>query len=64
LRTDKSNAGELAHYTIREAAWILAFRDAKLIGKDESLRLVERAARVGDGGPSPWTSPSPARRSM
>ena len=26
-----------------------AFRDAKLIGKDESLRLVERAARVGDG---------------
>jgi S-DNA-T family DNA segregation ATPase FtsK/SpoIIIE len=26
-----------------------AFRDAKLIGKDESLRLVERAARVGEG---------------
>jgi DNA segregation ATPase FtsK/SpoIIIE, S-DNA-T family len=26
-----------------------AFRDAKLIGKDESLRLVQRAARVGDG---------------
>ncbi|QRP48096.1 cell division protein FtsK [Amycolatopsis sp. FDAARGOS 1241] len=26
-----------------------AFRDAKLIGKDESLRLVERATRVGDG---------------
>ncbi|WP_225978714.1 cell division protein FtsK [Gandjariella thermophila] len=26
-----------------------AFRDAKLIGKDETLRLVERAARVGDG---------------
>lgn len=26
-----------------------AFRDAKLIGKDESLRLVERASRVGDG---------------
>ncbi len=26
-----------------------AFRDAKLIGKEESLRLVERAARSGDG---------------
>ncbi len=26
-----------------------AFRDAKLIGKDETLRLVERASRVGDG---------------
>ncbi|MFL6118042.1 cell division protein FtsK [Actinophytocola sp.] len=26
-----------------------AFRDAKLIGKDETLRLVERAQRVGDG---------------
>jgi S-DNA-T family DNA segregation ATPase FtsK/SpoIIIE len=26
-----------------------AFRDARLIGKDETLRLVERAARVGDG---------------
>jgi DNA segregation ATPase FtsK/SpoIIIE, S-DNA-T family len=26
-----------------------AYRDAKLIGKDETLRLVERASRVGDG---------------
>jgi S-DNA-T family DNA segregation ATPase FtsK/SpoIIIE len=26
-----------------------AFRDAKLIGKDESLRLVERACRIGAG---------------
>jgi DNA segregation ATPase FtsK/SpoIIIE, S-DNA-T family len=26
-----------------------AFRDAKLIGKDEILRLVERATRMGDG---------------
>ncbi|MEN3320664.1 MAG: segregation ATPase FtsK/SpoIIIE, family [Mycobacterium sp.] len=26
-----------------------AFRDGKLIGKDESLRLVERATRAGDG---------------
>jgi S-DNA-T family DNA segregation ATPase FtsK/SpoIIIE len=28
-----------------------AFRDAKLIGKDETLRLVERAHRVGAGWP-------------
>ncbi len=40
----------------RNLAWTMdpqilvdAFRDAKLIGKDESLRLVERAARVGNG---------------
>lgn len=40
----------------RTLAWTMdpqvlvdAFRDAKLIGKDESLRLVERATRVGDG---------------
>jgi S-DNA-T family DNA segregation ATPase FtsK/SpoIIIE len=26
-----------------------AFRDAKLIGKDETLRLVERARRIGAG---------------
>jgi DNA segregation ATPase FtsK/SpoIIIE, S-DNA-T family len=26
-----------------------AFRDAKLIGKDETLRLVQRASRVGEG---------------
>ncbi|MDQ4092775.1 MAG: cell division protein FtsK [Actinomycetota bacterium] len=26
-----------------------AFRDAKLIGKDETLRLVERASRLGEG---------------
>jgi DNA segregation ATPase FtsK/SpoIIIE, S-DNA-T family len=26
-----------------------AFRDAKLIGKDETLRLVERATHIGDG---------------
>ncbi len=40
----------------RTLAWTMdpqvlvdAFRDAKLIGKDETLRLVERATRVGDG---------------
>jgi S-DNA-T family DNA segregation ATPase FtsK/SpoIIIE len=40
----------------RALAWTMdpqvlvdAFRDAKLIGKDESLRLVERSRRVGDG---------------
>lgn len=40
----------------RALAWTMdpqvlvdAFRDAKLIGKDETLRLVERARRVGDG---------------
>ena len=39
-----------------------AFRDAKLIGKDESLRLVERATRIGErAGRSPSTCPRPAR---
>jgi S-DNA-T family DNA segregation ATPase FtsK/SpoIIIE len=40
----------------RSLAWTMdpqvlvdAFRDAKLVGKDETLRLVERATRVGDG---------------
>ncbi|MGW4109713.1 cell division protein FtsK [Actinosynnema sp. NPDC004786] len=40
----------------RTLAWTMdsqllvdAFRDAKLIGKDETLRLVERAVRVGQG---------------
>lgn len=40
----------------RSFAWTMdpqvlvdAFRDAKLIGKDETLRLVERASRVGHG---------------
>jgi S-DNA-T family DNA segregation ATPase FtsK/SpoIIIE len=40
----------------RSLAWTMdpqilvdAFRDAKLIGKDETLRLVERASRVGQG---------------
>ncbi|MFC0434406.1 cell division protein FtsK [Kutzneria buriramensis] len=40
----------------RSLAWTMdpqvlvdAFRDAKLIGKDETLRLVERATRQGDG---------------
>ncbi|GAB2996568.1 cell division protein FtsK [Amycolatopsis acidiphila] len=40
----------------RALAWTMdaqllvdAFRDAKLLGKDESLRLVERATRTGEG---------------
>ncbi|MFI9387598.1 cell division protein FtsK [Kutzneria sp. NPDC052558] len=36
-------------WTMDPQVLVEAFRDAKLIGKDESLRLVERAARVGDG---------------
>ncbi|GAA3359616.1 FtsK/SpoIIIE domain-containing protein [Saccharopolyspora gregorii] len=36
-------------WTMEPQVLIDAFRDAKLIGKDESLRLVERAARAGDG---------------
>ncbi|MGH3808206.1 MAG: cell division protein FtsK, partial [Pseudonocardiaceae bacterium] len=36
-------------WTMDPQVLVDAFRDAKLIGKDESLRLVERAARVGAG---------------
>ncbi|TKG65847.1 cell division protein FtsK [Prauserella endophytica] len=36
-------------WTMDTQVLVDAFRDAKLIGKDESLRLVERATRVGDG---------------
>jgi S-DNA-T family DNA segregation ATPase FtsK/SpoIIIE len=36
-------------WTMDPQVLVDAFRDAKLIGKDENLRLVERAARVGDG---------------
>jgi S-DNA-T family DNA segregation ATPase FtsK/SpoIIIE len=36
-------------WTMDPQVLVDAFRDAKLIGKDETLRLVERAARVGDG---------------
>lgn len=36
-------------WTMDPGILVDAFRDAKLIGKDEDLRLVERAARVGDG---------------
>lgn len=36
-------------WTMDPQVLVDAFRDAKLIGKDESLRLVERAGRVGDG---------------
>lgn len=36
-------------WTMDPQVLVDAFRDAKLIGKDETLRLVERAHRVGDG---------------
>lgn len=36
-------------WTMDPQVLVDAFRDAKLIGKDEVLRLVERATRVGDG---------------
>ncbi|MEJ2852408.1 MULTISPECIES: cell division protein FtsK [unclassified Saccharothrix] len=36
-------------WTMDAQVLVDAFRDAKLIGKDESLRLVERPARAGDG---------------
>ncbi len=29
MRTDKSNAGEPAYYTIREAAWILGVKSLR-----------------------------------
>lgn len=36
-------------WTMDPQVLVDAFRDAKLIGKDETLRLVERATRIGDG---------------
>jgi S-DNA-T family DNA segregation ATPase FtsK/SpoIIIE len=36
-------------WTMDPQVLVDAFRDAKLIGKDETPRLVERATRVGDG---------------
>jgi len=36
-------------WTMDPQVLVDAFRDAKLIGKDEALRLVERATRQGDG---------------
>ncbi|MFD0203819.1 MULTISPECIES: cell division protein FtsK [Saccharothrix] len=36
-------------WTMDPQVLVDAFRDAKLIGKDESLRLVERATRQGEG---------------
>jgi len=36
-------------WTMDPQVLVDAFRDAKLIGKDETLRLVERASREGDG---------------
>lgn len=36
-------------WTMDPQVLVDAFRDAKLIGKDETLRLVERATRIGEG---------------
>ncbi|WP_436498178.1 cell division protein FtsK [Actinokineospora sp. HUAS TT18] len=36
-------------WTMDPQVLVDAFRDAKLIGKDETLRLVERATRMGEG---------------
>ena len=36
-------------WTMDPQVLVDAFRDAKLIGKDESLRLVQRAVRMGEG---------------
>jgi S-DNA-T family DNA segregation ATPase FtsK/SpoIIIE len=36
-------------WTMDPQVLVDAFRDAKLVGKDETLRLVERATRQGDG---------------
>ncbi|QFU89502.1 cell division protein FtsK [Amycolatopsis sp. YIM 10] len=36
-------------WTMDPQVLVDAFRDAKLIGRDETLRLVERATRIGDG---------------
>jgi DNA segregation ATPase FtsK/SpoIIIE, S-DNA-T family len=36
-------------WTMDPQVLVDAFRDAKLIGKDENLRLVERATRIGEG---------------
>jgi S-DNA-T family DNA segregation ATPase FtsK/SpoIIIE len=36
-------------WTMDPQVLVDAFRDARLIGKDESLRLVQRATRAGDG---------------
>ncbi|MGH3771737.1 MAG: hypothetical protein ACRDRW_10125 [Pseudonocardiaceae bacterium] len=40
-------------WTMDPQVLVDAFRDAKLVGKDETLRLVERAGRVGDHGRPP-----------
>lgn len=36
-------------WTMGPQLFVDAFRDARLIGKDETLRLVERITRIGDG---------------
>ncbi|ACU37530.1 cell division protein FtsK [Actinosynnema mirum] len=43
------NGARVLAWTMDGQLLVDAFRDAKLIGKDEALRLVERPHRVGDG---------------
>lgn len=48
MRTDKSNAGEPAYYTIREAAWILGVKPSTVFAAIRlgTLRAVHRRSRL------------------
>ena len=48
MRTDKSNAGEPAYYTIREAAWILGVKPSTVSAAIRlgTLRAVRRRSRL------------------
>jgi excisionase family DNA binding protein len=48
MRTDKSDAGEPAYYTIREAAWILGVKPSTVSAAIRlgTLRAVRRRSRL------------------
>ncbi len=48
MRTNKSNAGEPAYYTIREAAWILGVTPSTISAaiRRGTLRAVRRRSRL------------------
>jgi excisionase family DNA binding protein len=48
MRTDKSNAGEPAYYTIREAAWILGVKPSTVSAAIRlgTLHAVRRRSRL------------------
>jgi excisionase family DNA binding protein len=48
MRTDKSNAGEPAYYTIREAAWILGIKPSTVSAAIRlgTLRAMRRRSRL------------------